>query len=226
MRSILLGIILTISLIFTSCLKDEDYVQFYVEIGNLVGDSISSYKIETDSYNILTPQNFINSSGFKFEDNARVIVQYSVINSNHETKEYDVKVNAIENLFEKNVVFIEEDGIDTLKKDPIVMTGAWIGKNYLNIEYNFRSSGRIDKPHYFDLAYVASKQNVENHIALDLIHNAQDDSYGPYYTRVIMTVALDDLKVSEQDSINIWLRVNDELYDANTITYKYNNIDK
>lgn len=225
MKRVLLSVTIILSLFLTSCLKDNDYVQTYVELGNLIGEDINDFQVETDYYNILKPQGNFYSEGFKFKKNGRVIIQYSIVEGNDETKEYKVNVNAIENIFEKKLVFLGVEGADTLKKDPLSMVGAWIGKEYLNIEFNFRSSGSSKKPHYFDLVYDSTKQNVDNHLALDLTHNAQEDIYSPYHYKVIMTVPLDELKVPEQDSINIWLRTNDELYEPKTITYRYN-IDK
>ncbi len=225
MKRILFGGVAFLLLFAMSCsMLDDDYVAYYAEIGNIRGESINNFVIETDSYNILTPIGELPNT-IDFKDGARVLVQFSIEKEDVENKKYNVRLTSIENLFEKNLVKVGQEGADTLKKDAMRIVGAWMGKDYLNIEFSFRGSGSSSHPHYFDLVFDSTKQNVDKHIALDLTHNANDDPFGTYNYKVLMSVSLEELKVADKDSISLWLRANDELYKPQTIGYKYN-IDK
>lgn len=204
----------------TSCLSDDDPVRYYGELGSLSGETVNDFVINTDGNNILKPYGMLPSN-FKFKDGKRVLVQYSVVSGVDSTRKYTVEVASISDLFQKDLLFVDDGSRDTLKNDPVRIMGAWMGKDFLNIEFRFQGSGNKNFPHYIDLAMDSTKQDKENHVALDLKHNANEDS--PYQTyNVLMSVSLKELRVAGQDSVQIWLRANDQMYDPKSIIYRYN----
>lgn len=222
MKRIIWGGVAFLLVLTASCsmLDESDYVAYY-EIGNVRGESKTDFIIETDAYDILNPIGTLPND-FDFKDGARVLVQFSIEKGDVENKKYDIKLTSIQNLFEKELVKVNAEGADTLKKDPVNIVNAWIGKDYLNIQFNFRSSANEKYPHYFNLVLDSTKQDVDNHIVLDLTHNAGEDLVGPYFLNVIMTVPINELQAAEKDSVNLWFRANDELYKSSSIVYKYN----
>lgn len=205
----------------TSCLSDDDPVQYYLELGTLSGETAKNFVINTDFGNVLKPQGAVPGLS-EFVDGKRVQVQYSVISKVASTNEYTVEVAFLQDLFQKNLLFVDDISRDTLKNDPVRIMGAWMGKDFLNIEFRFQGSGNKNFPHYIDLAMDSTKQqDKENHVALDLKHNANEDATYQTY-RVLMSVSLKELRVAGQDSVQIWLRANDQMYDPKSIIYRYN----
>lgn len=203
----------------SSCLSDKESIQYYAELGNLSGESLNSFVIKTDNDNVLKPQGTVPGLA-KFEDGKRVLVQYSVVSKVAESQEFTVNVASLQAIFEKELLFVNDVSRDTLKNDPVNSLGAWIGKDYLNLEFYFWGTGRKEFPHYIDLVMDSTKQDKPNHIALDLTHNAKDDELHAKY-RVLMSVSLEDLRVAGQDSVLIWLRANDQFYKPTPLTYYY-----
>ena len=204
----------------TSCLSDDDPVQYYLELGTLNGETAKNFVINTDFGNVLKPQGVVPGLS-DFADGKRVQVQYSVVSGVASTNEYTVEVAFLQDLFQKDLLFVDTISRDTLKNDPVRIMGAWMGKDFLNIEFRFQGSGNKNFPHYIDLAMDSTKQDKEKHVALDLKHNANEDS--PYQTyKVLMSVSLKDLRVNGQDSVQIWLRANDQIYKPESIIYRYN----
>lgn len=222
MKRLLFFTTLITAFILTSCISDDESVQYYGELGNLKGENANKFEIHTDANNILRPQGMLPSY-FKFEDGKRVLVQYSVasvISENEKSGTYSVEVTSIRDLFEKELLTVDDVARDTLKKDPVNIRGAWMGKDYLNIDFSYRGTGQKEFPHYIDLAFDPNRQDKEKHIVLDLMHNSNSDNYFNLYP-VLMSVSLKELQIEGQDSVLIWLRVNDQLYKPETIIYRY-----
>lgn len=207
----------------TSCLSDDEPVRYFGELGTISGETVNDFVINTDGDNTLKPYGMMPSY-FKFKDGKRVLVQYSVVTGVDSTRKYTVEVASIQDLFQKDLLIVDDVSRDTLKNDPINMSGAWIGKDFLNIEFSFRGSGRKEFPHYIDLVLDSTKQDKADHIALDLTHNSNEDGLYDIY-KVLMSVSLEDLQVTGQDSVQIWLRTNDQMYDPKSIVYRYNQAD-
>ena len=55
----------------TSCLSDDDPVQYYLELGTLSGETAKNFVINTDFGNVLKPQGAVPGLS-KFEDGKRV----------------------------------------------------------------------------------------------------------------------------------------------------------
>ena len=217
MKQLTFPLIIILSLILSCCMTDDDAETYYIEVGNLVGSSLSSLTIETDQGNTLFPVSI--PSGYEIEDGQRVLVQYSVINTESTvTNGLNVDVISIQDFYVKNILVANDEVRDTLANDPVTISSLWISKDYLNLEFTFLGNDTI---HYFDVVYDEEQQEIEDHVTLDFHHDAnEDEAYQRY--RVFMSVPLEQFQVAGQDSVNVWFRADDELYTSQSIVYKYN----
>lgn len=234
MRIIKYSLILVISLVgiltFNSCNNDDGYNfgNYRVDIATVdaIDSSSGTFYLTLDNGKTLLP--VASDSYYKPQYNKRALVNYTLLSD--QTSEYDhaIKINAIQDILTKEVVYLTSENEEEIGKDPIKILDLWTGDHFLNIHFGYNTGG--EKTHTINLVKNDLDKSEMNKIApspdgtitLEFRHNANGDPerYG------IKSYAAFDLRpfqTANKDSINFIIKVfdfNDETKEYR-ITYKY-----
>lgn len=219
MKRIYLLPLLFLTLLFTSCMDEDNSEPEYLELGVVYGNLLGNTIIKTDSD--LKLLSLDDLSSYKFEANDRVLIRYSLHEkSTGGTYNYTINVIAIAEITPKAIVNVEKNPTakDTLKYDDVNINSIWLAQDYLNIDFNY--IGGITK-HYSYVSYDPENQNVNNTIVLNLNHNANNDGGSTNY-RNIICIPISELQDENATSVTLKLFSTDKStsYD---LTYTYGN---
>ena len=191
-------------LVLSSCLKDETgWGTYYVNYGIIQGTS-SNFSIVTDEGEVLhVVEN--KDPGFEIADGKRVVVNYSVLATNEDSK--DVRINELVDLLTKLPVLsssLSSTQQDSIGFNPIEVTDVWFGgAKYLNINFMvYRANANIK--HFINLVVNENESTIDRKV-VQLRHNAYDD---PWVTQSYGRVSFDvsSLLPAGMDSIKLVLK--------------------
>ena len=227
MKRVIFALLVTVSLLFTGCLNDDDGYSLgdiWIGIG-IVGEE-QSLKIKLDGGQILVPVAFPDymSSIPLLKTGDRVFLNYTVLdekmNNDEEIEAYYVKINDYEKVLMKGILDITEAIEDSIGNDPVIVLDYWVSNNLLNLKLKYWGE---QKKHFINLVkepgvLTAGDQPFE----LELRHNDNDDNQSIAFVSFV-SFKLDSLEISGLDSIRF--KVSSKNYNDETITfgkvYKY-----
>jgi len=217
MKKILLSLLVLLYVSgFQSC-EDSIYTldDFYVELGITVPVDNGFYII-TDNGTKLWPS-ATNIPWFSPEDTTRVIVNYSMLGpSDNSDYNYYIKINQIDSVLTKSVVFYTEEIDDSLGNDPVFLQEAWITNRYLNVDFRFVGGMKI---HMVNLTtYEDSLANTP--VEMELRHNAYND-YAEGLFSGLFSFDLKTVFSEVQDSIQIKFNFNEYPGDDSSVLLWY-----
>lgn len=167
--------------LFFSCLDDDDDI--YVSYGVIQNvNSARDYEILTDKGNTLVvTKSYTNET---IEEGKRVLAYYEILSDKDESKQqYEVSISYFYRLISKPVVresYIlqdEEARRDSIGDDPYTQIYAWVGGDYLNIDFETLHAASLTKKHLINLVYDDTRTNADT-VYLELFHNAYDELPG------------------------------------------------
>ena len=169
---------------FTSCNdSDNDYYTGSTLI-TVVPVENSNYYFRQDNGKTVYPSiNLV--SGYEIpKEEQRAIIYYSLLDSQQEGYDHNIKLFGIENILTKNVVLVDsQNELDEIGDDPIDVNRVWVGDGYINIIFEFPFNP-TSKPHYINVIQNnvdKSTPNQKDYITLELRHNAYGDTKGYSY---------------------------------------------
>lgn len=194
-----------------SCDANKDRFKtekYYISYGQVVKDG-------TD-YNVLLDEGVIleivenNSPSFTFSSGARVVVNYSVIESSKNDDDvtvYQARVNAISGILCKRTIDIADldtqEKLDEVGEDPIEVRDVWFSANkYMNIEFIIK----IDDEEHLLNAVVTETEGQD--MTIELRHNANDDDE-KVQAKGVVSFMIDDLVEEMSGKVNITLEWTD-----------------
>jgi hypothetical protein len=212
------------SLFITSCNSNDDYYSLddiWISMGIIdKTDGGTGYEIFIDNGDTLVPATSFLPN-FPIRDNQRVMVNYTILDeagqSNHR---FWVKINNLYDVLFKDIVELTSSNNDSIGNDPVQINDIWISKDFLNVEFRYLGGEKI---HFINLSRPEGKvSELPQPVKLELRHNAHHDSL-KYNLFGIVTFNLKELKIQEQDSVNILVKSIDYKGDEHTFngTYYY-----
>lgn len=222
MKRVIIVLLVTVSLLFTGCLNDDDgYSMGDIWIGFGIVEDEQSFRIKLDGGEILIPVAFSDymSSAPMLKTGDRVFLNYTVLdekkNDVDSIEAYYVKINDYEKVLMKGILDITEAIEDSIGNDPIIVLDHWVSNNLLNLKLKYWGE---QKKHYINLVkepgiLTAGDQPFE----LELRHNDNDDNQSIAFVSFV-SFKLDSLKIAGLDSVRF--KVTSKNYNNETITFE------
>lgn len=167
--------------LFFSCNDDDEgmYVSYGV-IQNLT--SANEYEVLTDNGNTLVVTK--SHANQTLENNKRVLVNFEILSDKEQNKKvYEVQVNGFYSLLSKPMVYEsfiladEEVRRDSIGNDPFNRIVAWLGGDYINIDFEMYYAPHSSKKHMINLVYDDTQVTTDT-VYLTLYHNAYEEVPG------------------------------------------------
>jgi hypothetical protein len=222
MKRVIFALLVTVSLLFTGCLNDDDgYSMGDIWIGFGIVEDEQSFRIKLDDGDILIPVAFSDylTSKSEVKTGDRVFLNFTVLdekkNNDGEIEAYYVKINDYEKVLMKGILDITEAIEDSIGNDPIIVLDYWVSNNLLNLKLKYWGE---QKKHFINLVkepgvLTAGDQPFE----LELRHNDNDDNQSIAFVSFV-SFKLDSLEISGLDSIRF--KVSSKNYNDETITFE------
>lgn len=197
-----LSVALIFGIGFTSCLDDtqESSPVQYLEMGVVKMGASDEVRVLTDSGLLLEFVNY--PAEFEYEEDTRIMVNYSVNEEGDEADEYDylVDVYSIQEVKLKDIVELNDVNRDTIGDDQIFIDDIWVSGDFLNIDFSFYGNGEI---HYINVVKDPEEQTDDlSKIYLEVRHDGQGDEMLERY-RGIMSFRLESLQVEELTEVDL-----------------------
>ena len=167
----------------SSCQKDDTLQYSNTTMGNIVDGRFMS-----DQGNIF---NVIEQTcDGKLDTMSKAFVVCDVLNRTvaGAENEYDVRVNQIAKVLDKDVVYHTETTQEMLIQDPIHVEYAWVSGGYVNLFVMFPMKSGSTTKHMINLVHegamldVASQEELPGTYRFTLRHNANGDKITPEMT--------------------------------------------
>lgn len=204
MRKFLIGlsVALFLGVGFTSCLDDdqESTPMRYLEMGIVKMGNADEIRVLTDSELLLELDSY--PTGFDYEEDQRVMLQYSVSKLNQESADYDylVDVYSVQEVRLKDVIELNEENRDTIGDDQIYINEVWVSGDFLNVDFYFYGDGEV---HYINVVKDPEEQTDDpSKVYLQVRHDARDDDMVERY-RGIMSFKLEPLQVVDLNEVEL-----------------------
>ena len=222
MKRVIFALLVTVSLLFTGCLNDDDgYSLGDIWIGFGIVEDEQSFRIKLDDGDVLIPVAFSDymTSKSEVKTGDRVFLNFTVLdekkNNDGEIEAYYVKINDYEKVLMKGILDITEAIEDSIGNDPIIVLDYWVSNNLLNLKLKYWGE---QKKHFINLVkepgvLTAGDQPFE----LELRHNDNDDNQSIAFVSFV-SFKLDSLEISGLDSIRF--KVSSKNYNDETITFE------
>lgn len=220
LRSILLFLIVTITILITSCSKDDDHYSigdFMVSFGVIqknIESADNSYLILLDNGDKLS---MVVSPLLPIEikNDQRVFVNFAPFDDKvnaDKSKTYYGKINYIQNILYKNIQKLSQINNDSIGHDPIIIRDSWVaGDSILTIDFKYYTEGSV---HYINLVDNAEGNGKDKPYVFEFRHNARGDIQS-YRTSGYVSFKLNPIKITGQHKVDFYIRYTD--YDGKRI---------
>ena len=210
----LLLVVISMVGLLSAC-EETDNETYYSTLGNLK-ITTDSVIIESDKGNRMLVKNSLSSS---FKDNDRVIAYFTKTDQTlPKGIDYIVNVYNIEKVLVKPVIAYDSTKTDSIGNDPIFVDGAWISKNYLNVDFRFYG---YNLKHMINLTRNVGIFGADT-LQLEIRHNDKDDA--PQYTlNGFVSFDLTSIEYPEKDSVVLHITAKEygnKVYEK-YLTYRY-----
>lgn len=144
----------------------------------------------------------------------RAFVYFNYLNESKADYDYNVKVEAINNILTKPIVELTTENAAAIGDDKINATRLWIAQDYLNIEFQYYGTKDENKKHFLNLVQnkTISQLDEEGYICLEFRHNSEGDS-PTYLDEGYVSYKLDEIEEEMKTAKGLKIRVN-TLYDG------------
>jgi hypothetical protein len=218
MKKLLFILIISISLVLTSCGGNDDSEPQYYDLG-VVTSVTNGLTIIDDDKDILYSNSVPTFDAYKPAVGDRLYFLYTMHKIGSASDAYDYLITA-ENarLIKVNpVIYINDVDRDTIGNANVGVSVAWVGRDYLNVDlYYYRTS----KTHYFSLVYDPLNQNVSGATVLELRHKDYDDVQNNL-TKGLISYDLRTLDISGTAPYKIVLKYKDFNNETKSVELSY-----
>ncbi|MEF9931313.1 MAG: NigD-like C-terminal domain-containing protein, partial [Bacteroidales bacterium] len=136
------------------------------------GSQNSYYGILDNDDKIYVGNNRVGN--YKPIDGQRALMYFTPLETPVAGYKYNADVYYVENILTKPTILLNDKQYDTLGTDNISITRAWIGGDYLNIEFAVLTNGVAN--HIINLVdnQLEKLEQLPGYITLDLRHNSKN----------------------------------------------------
>jgi len=123
-----------------ACNDNDGYSlgDFRISIATVVPESSQTYSLLLDNGNKLWPA--ATDVYYRPQLNQRVFVNYTILSDKIDDYDHYIKVNDIWNVLTKSVIELNAENADSIGNDPVQVNEFWIGDNYLNVSFSFKTT--------------------------------------------------------------------------------------
>lgn len=170
---------LAITSTFQSCLDEDKNTVTYQPAVGTVDNENGKLLFDTDYYGVLEPLNTTIFSNYDADEDGQRVMASIVFVDNSETPKTDnykqIQVLELYKILTKNADSLAEGQEDVYGNDPILISGGYISKEHLNLEFNiWRNDASI--AHRISLVLTEKSELDESGmIHVELRHNAESD---------------------------------------------------
>lgn len=201
--SVLPILLLSMSLLFNSCLDDDGYSldKYWLGVATVESLDNSKHYFRLDDGNTLYPAAG-SYTGHNLNDGQRTWLNYTILGDSLNGFAHYVKVNGVDPILTKKIVEdLGEKNDSVYGNDQVRIKDIWIGDGYLNVIFMFNYGGM--QRHFINLL---SKGDDENPYQLEFRHNAYND---PPQAAVpgIVCFDLSDLPDTNGETVKLTVKV-------------------
>lgn len=176
MKKYLFFLFLLPALAFVSCDDDDGYSldDFWVSLGTVENPDKEPYfflHLDNGETIWFGATNYLN---YRPVTGQRILADYTLLNDKPEGSSYDhdAKLNDAYDILTKGIITVSPSMQDSIGNDPIHVRDQWIGTDYLNIRFTYKSE---NKRHMVNLVSDTSKVYNDGKTHLEFRHNAFGD---------------------------------------------------
>ena len=213
-------LILTLSLLFTSCQKSEsnyavgDFIVTFGVVESTSKDGINSFQIRLDDGNkFVALEQSLHLDELKL--NQRILINFApyqdVVNTDSSKTIYG-KINYVQNIPYKNILHLSPAVSDSIGHDPIIVRDSWVsGDSILTINFKYYTQGSL---HFVNLADISEGNGKDKPFIFELRHNAKGDQKS-YAASGYVSFKLNSYKIAGLHNTLFKIRFTD--YEGNTV---------
>ena len=178
-RTFIVGLLSLLTLpTFIAC--DDDDFTYYTDMATVENED-GRLILQSDNCGELIPENPGLLASFDADnENQRIIAAFNFIDKDNRSN-YGVELYDIYRVLTKDVYQMpadDETKNDSIGNDPINVSEAWFGGNYLNMEFYIPVKGNSSTAHFINLVVDDVAPATNDTVYVTLRHNAYDDKPG------------------------------------------------
>lgn len=220
MKKIILLLGLVSAFAFTSCDDNDGYSLDNYWIGmatvDKISDSSNDFYLILDNGDKLWPA-ATNLPLYNPKDGQRVVANYTILSDGNNRYDHDIKLNDVYQVLTKPVMELTQANADSIGNDPLRVIDAWVGSDYLNIEFEYPG---YNKRHMVNLVYSDLFDNGGDAVNLQFRQNGYGDEKR-YWYRGIVSFDLTKLKKEGQTSVKLKVSSTDQNGTVSTFDVSY-----
>jgi hypothetical protein len=148
-------------------------------------------------------------------------VNYTTLSDEQGGYDHYVKVNDIWDILTKKIIEQTPQNVDSIGDDPVTINDAWVGNDYLNIDFMFNYGGV--RPHAINLVIDSLHPDVTpDTLELEFRHNAYG-SLSPRLYEGFVCFDLKPLQRTDTDSVQLTIKAKEgngaKIFN---VVYRYN----
>lgn len=205
--------------IFTSC--GEEFYSLDEQAYSLATiyplDEQTFYLVLDDGSKVWPAATNVNS--YIPKSNQRVWLNYTLLSGPVDNYDNYIRINYLQDVLTKGVIDLTEKNKDSIGYDPVKVLDAWVGDDYMNIEFGFNSGGTQN--HSLNLVRNMTKVTPDDtKVYLEFRHNAYEDA-GSYGSTGYVSFDLRPYKGAENRDIEFQISALDYDNQEKVYTIKY-----
>ncbi len=204
-----------------SCNKKDEHSlgEFHIDIATVIPMGESGYMLVLDNGKQLWPA--ATDVFYLPTENRRVFVNYTTLSDEQGGYDHYVKVNDIWDILTKKIIEQTPQNVDSIGDDPVTINDAWVGNDYLNIDFMFNYGGV--RPHSINLVIDSLHPDVTpDTLELEFRHNAYG-SLSPRLYEGFVCFDLKPLQRTDTDSVQLTIKAKEgngaKIFN---VVYRYN----
>jgi len=204
-----------------SCNKKDEHSlgEFHIDIATVIPMGESGYMLVLDNGKQLWPA--ATDVFYLPTENRRVFVNYTTLSDEQGGYDHYVKVNDIWDILTKKIIEQTPQNVDSIGDDPVTINEAWVGNDYLNIDFMFNYGGV--RPHSINLVIDSLHPDVTpDTLELEFRHNAYG-SLSPRLYEGFVCFDLKPLQRTDTDSVQLTIKAKEgngaKIFN---VVYRYN----
>lgn len=211
MKRILLFTAVILTLMMTSCQKNEDAYsldKFWIGLGMLENPEAGTPVIHLDNGDLLFP--LAGNLPLETSDTpTRIKINFTILGDkklSDDGNEYYVRINSVQKILTKSIIPLTPAIEDSIGNDPIRVVDAWISPNhYLNFDLRFYGNYKV---HFINLVQTEEETSASEPVALELRHNRNGDEE-LYIFRAFVSFRLSELQREGQTELPLVVHYTD-----------------
>ena len=204
-----------------SCNKKDEHSlgEFHIDIATVIPVGERGYLLMLDNGKQLWPA--ATDVFYLPTENRRVFVNYTTLSDEQGGYDHYVKVNDIWDILTKKIIEQTPQNVDSIGDDPVTINDAWVGNDYLNIDFMFNYGGV--RPHSINLVIDSLHPDVTpDTLELEFRHNAYG-SLSPRLYEGFVCFDLKPLQRTDTDSVQLTIKAKEgngaKIFN---VVYRYN----